>query len=523
MARIQHVKNKSKRRVILVVADGWGVAPPGPGNLITQAKTPNFDEFMKKYPHTINQAAGLAVGLPEGSQGNSEVGHLHMGAGRIVWQMFQLVNNAIEDKSFFRNEALLNAMEYAKKNKSKLHLLGMCSDEGVHSHTNHLFALLEMARKQGLTEIYIHFFADGRDVPEKSAKMYVKMVEDAIARIGVGKIASVIGRYYSMDRDTNWDRTKKAYDLLTKGEGHGAKSATEAVDLAYERGEKTDYYIEPTVIVDGSGKPLAKVEDRDSAIFFNFRTDRPRQLTKAFVASDFSEFKRDVRPKILFTGMAEYDRTLKCPAAFKETLVKNNLADVLSENGLKQMRIAETEKYGHVTYFFNSQRETAVSGEERILIPSSKVSSYDQKPEMSAYEIADEAIAQIAKNKYDFVLVNFANCDLVGHSAVKYAIIRCVEVVDECSGRIVKAGLENGYVVIVTGDHGSAEDKLYPDGKVKPAHSCNPVPFILVSSDKGLMNVKLESGGQKDVAPTILDIMGLKKPKEMTGESLIER
>lgn len=510
-----------KRPVILVVADGWGIAPPGPGNYISQAKTPNFDGLLKRYPHTQNEASGLAVGLPTGAQGNSEVGHLHMGAGRIVWQSFQRINNAIENKSLFSNEALVCAVEFAKKKKSKLHLMGLCSDEGVHAHTDHLIALLLMAKERGLDDVYIHFFADGRDVPERSAKKYVKLIEDECMRIGVGRIVSIVGRYYAMDRDTNWDRTQKAYDMLVWGEGFRARSAEDAIEKAYLRGDKTDYYIQPTVVVDDSGEAIGKIKDDDSVVFFNFRADRPRQLTKAFVFKKFDFFKRDVLPRILFTTMTKYDKTIECPMGFVEEDVDNNLGKVLSMNGIKQLRMAETEKYGHVTYFFNSQVERPYAGEERVMIPSSKVSSYDKKPEMSAYDIADEALRQISKKGSDFILINFANCDLVGHSAVRDAIIRSVEVVDECVGNVVKAGVDNGYVVLVTADHGSAEDKLYPDGNVKPAHSSNPVPFVVVSRDDELMNVKLRKGGQKDVAPTVLEIMGIKKPKEMTGESLI--
>ncbi len=509
------------KRVILVVDDGWGVAPAGPGNYIEMADTPHFDEMIKKYPHCLNEAAGQAVGLPRGAQGNSEVGHLHMGAGRIVWQMFERVNNAVADGSFFENRALVSAIEYAKKNDSKLHLMGLCSDEGVHSHINHLIALVEMAKKQGLEKVFIHFYADGRDVAEKSAKKYVAIVEDAAKRIGVGRIATVAGRYYAMDRDTNWERTKKAYDMLVKGDGFRAKSARDAVEMAYARGDKTDYYIQPTVVVDDSGEPIGKIEDRDSVIFFNFRTDRPRQLTKAFVFKKFEMFERGSVPKVLFTTMARYDRTIDCPVGFEESIVKNNFGEVISKRGLKQMRIGETEKYGHVTYFFNCQVEEPNKGEERILIPSPKVPSYDQKPEMSAYGVADAAVEQIEKKKYDFILVNFANCDLVGHSGVKDAIIKCVEVVDECTAKVVKAGLENGYEVIVTADHGSAEDKLYADGNVKPAHSTNPVNFIVVSNGDRLKKAKLKDGGQKDVAPTMLDIMGIEKPKEMSGKSLV--
>ncbi len=510
-----------KKKVILVVADGWGIAPAGPGNYISFADTHNFDGFLKKYPHCENKASGLAVGLPSGAQGNSEVGHLHMGAGRIVWQMFQRVNNAIEDKSFFSNDALLNAIDYAKKNDSRLHLMGLCSDEGVHAHTDHLLALMEMAKERGVNDVFIHFYVDGRDVAEKSARKYVDMIENKAREIGVGKIGTVIGRYYSMDRDTNWDRTERAYRALVQGVGFRAKSATQAIEDAYKRGDKTDYYIQPTVIVDDAGVPIGTIKDNDSVLFFNFRTDRPRQLTKAFVLKDFDGFKRDVVLNVMFTTMTKYDKAIECPVAFREHTVGNNLGQVIAKHGLKQLRLAETEKYAHVTYFFNSQVEEPNDGEERVMIPSAKVASYDLKPQMSAYEIASAAVKEIQKKEFDFILMNFANCDLVGHSAVKEAIVKCVGVVDECLDKVVRAGLENCYVIVVTADHGSAEDKLYPDGEPKPAHSTNPVPFIVISGDERLKNIKLKNGGQKDVAPTVFDIMGLEKPKEMTGESLI--
>jgi 2,3-bisphosphoglycerate-independent phosphoglycerate mutase len=506
------------RNVVLIVQDGWGIASPGEGNYISQANTPNFDRYVKNYPHCRNQASGNAVGLPEGAQGNSEVGHLHMGAGRIVWQMYERINRAIGNGKFFKNKELLAAIKFARENKSTLHLIGMCSDEGVHSHTDHLFALLEMAKKNCVKNVAIHFIADGRDVPEKSAREYAELVEKKAKEIGIGKIASVVGRYYAMDRDHNWDRTRKVYDLLTLGKGFKAKSALEAIEQAYERGDKTDYYIQPTVI-----KPFEPVQDKDSVIFFNFRIDRPRQLTKAFVSESFNEFERKKHPKLLFTTISVYDKTFDCPAAFIEEKVENNLGKVLSKHNLKQLRLAETEKYGHVSYFFNSQVEKPNKGEKRVLVPSPKVPSYDQKPEMSAFEVAETAVKEIEGKKFNFVLINFANCDLVGHSAVKEAIIKCVEVVDECTEKVVEAALENGYEAIVTADHGSAEEKLYPDGKARPAHSVNPVNFILVSNDKRLQKTKLRNGGQKDVAPTVLDLMGIKKPKEMTGKSLLKR
>ena len=505
----------------MIVMDGWGIAPPGPGNYIKDARTPNFDYFFSHYPHCQNKAAGPAVGLPKGAEGNSEVGHLHMGAGRIVWQMYEVINRAIKDKSFFENKTIQDALTYAKKKKSSLHLMGLCSDGGVHSHTNHLLAILKMAKTAGVKRVFIHFFADGRDVPEKSALKYLKIIEMAERRMGLGQVATVIGRYYAMDRDNNWSRTRSAYDTLTLGKGFKAKSARDAIEQAYKRGDPTDYYIKPTVILGEDKKPLGLIRDNDSVIFFNFRTDRPRQLTKAFIAQKFSGFKRKVHPRVFFTTMTQYDKTFACPFVFKEPIVKNNLGQVLAKQKLKQLRIAETEKYAHVTYFFNSQIEKPNPGEERIMIPSPKVPSYDKKPEMSAYKIAKEVVRQIKKNKFDFILVNFANCDLVGHSAQKEAIIKAVEVVDECVGKTTSAGLENNYAMVLTADHGSAEEKLYPDGSPKPSHSTNPVPFIIVSKDKRLKKIKLKNGGQKDVAPTILDIMGIKAPKEMTGKSLL--
>ncbi|MBD3155416.1 MAG: 2,3-bisphosphoglycerate-independent phosphoglycerate mutase, partial [Candidatus Aenigmarchaeota archaeon] len=352
---IMEVKNK----VILLIADGWGVAPDGPGNYVTKSKTPVFDKLLEKYPHCLNQAAGNAVGLPEGSQGNSEVGHLHMGAGRIVWQPYELINRAIKDGSFFENEKLIEVMEYVKKNNSKLHLTGLCSDAGVHAHINHLFALLEMAKDHGLDRVFIHFISDGRDVPEKSAKKYVEMIESKCSKLGVGKIATVCGRFYSMDRDNNWERTEKAYNLLTKGGEFGAKTATGAIEKAYERGDKIDYYIKPTAIEN------VKVENNDGFIFFNFRTDRPKQLTKAFITDDFDEFERDVHPDVYFVTMTEYKEDFGNINVFEEVEIDGDLGEVLSENGLKQLRLAETEKYAHVTYFFNCQQDDPYPGEER--------------------------------------------------------------------------------------------------------------------------------------------------------------
>lgn len=504
---------KTDRRVVLIVADGWGIAPAGPGNYIEQSNKPNFDRLWGMYPHCQNQAAGNAVGLPSGSQGNSEVGHLHLGAGRVIWQMYELINRSIKDGSFFTNERLLKAMAEAKGGDRALHLIGLCSDEGVHAHLDHLLALIKLSHEKGVERVFVHFIADGRDVPEKSAKEYIKKIESA-----GGKIASVVGRYYALDRDKNWDRTEQAYNLLLQGRGHKYHSATEAVDQAYLRGDKTDYYIEPTVIVDGNDQPLAKLNSNDTVIFFNFRTDRPRQLSHALTDDNFSEFKRTSRVKLNFYPFTAYDESYQEHAVFMDNKIEHNLGQVLANHGLKQLRIAETEKYAHVTYFFNSQVERPNHGEDRLLIPSKKVPSFDLAPKMSADGVAKAAIENISTSDYGFILINFANCDLVGHSAVKSAIITCVEEVDRCVGLVIDAAIDNDYTIILTADHGSAEDKLYSDGSPKPAHSCNPVPFILIGNN--VESYQLHDGGQSDVAPTILKLMNLDQPQEMTGKAL---
>ncbi|MBI5389043.1 2,3-bisphosphoglycerate-independent phosphoglycerate mutase [Candidatus Woesearchaeota archaeon] len=504
-----------KHKVMLLVNDGWGIAPPGPGNYVCQSKTPFFDTLLK-YPHGKNKAWGNAVGLPDDAQGNSEVGHVHLGAGRVVWQMFELINRAVKEGNFYKNAVLSNAMEQASATKKALHLIGLCSDGGIHSHLNHLFAALELAKKHKVKSVYIHFFADGRDVPEKSAGKYIGEIEQKCKELGLGTIASMVGRYYAMDRDKNWDRTQKAYELLTQGKGFAAKTPGDAVKQAYKRGDKTDYYIQPTVVAG-----FQPIKNNDVVLFFNFRTDRPRQLNAAFTQKMFAGFKRKKNPKTAFFTLTEYDPTFTCPFAFHEPVVNLNLGKIIAEQGLKQMRIAETDKYPHVTYFFNSQQEVPYPGEARAMVPSPKVPSYDLQPEMNAHGITREAVKAIKTGKYSFILINFANCDLVGHSSNKKAIIRAVETVDACNKTVVETALNQGYVVCITSDHGNAEEKLYPDGSPRPSHSCNPVPFFLLSKDKSLQKVKLSDGELKDVAPTILALMGIPKPKEMTGKSLV--
>ncbi len=510
-------------KTILVILDGWGIAPPGPGNFISLAKTPFFDSMLKNFPNAQLKASGKSVGLPENAMGNSEVGHLHIGAGRVVVQPISFIDRQIETKEFFENPALKKAIAHAKKHKSALHLMGLCSDGLVHSSIAHLFALIEMAKKNGLEKVFIHFFADGRDVPEKSALKYIEQIKAKISEAGIGKIASVAGRFYAMDRDNNYGRTKKAFELLTHGKGERAASAEEAIKNAYGKGDRTDYYIRPTAITE-NGKPVAIINDSDAVVFFNTRTDRIRQLIKCFTLEKFDAFKIKKAPKVFFSSFVQTDKAIpqkKCAVAFTPNDAKNNLGQVISKHGLKQLRIAETEKYAHVTYFFNSQKEKPNKGEKRIMVPSEKVASYDKKPEMSANQITKQAIKSLMEKKFDFILVNYANADLVGHTADSKAIVKAVETLDKCVETVCEKALEKNYAVIVSSDHGNAEEKISKTGEKIPSHSTNKVPFILCAKDKKFRLKK--QGSLTDIAPTIIELMGLKKPKEMTGNSLIER
>ncbi len=507
-------------RVILIVRDGWGYSEETAGNAVRQAKVPNDTNYLEEYPWTLLKCTGNAVGLPEGTQGGSEPGHLTMGAGRVIWQPFEEINQAIFDGSFFDNPALLSAVENCKAKDSGLHLMGLLSDQGIHGSITHLYALLELAKRHSLEQVYIHCFLDGRDVPERSAKNFIEKTLYEIKEKGIGRISSLVGRYYAMDRDTNWDRTLKAYDLLTLGEGWRETDPFDAIDHAYQRGDPTDYYIQPIVMV-VEGKPIATIDAEDSVIFWNFRSDRARQLTYALTQNGFTYFPRKKYPRVHFVCMSGYDRHLDLPIAFPQNTVENNLAQILSRNGRHQLRIAETEKYAHVTFFFNSQIEDPVQGENRILIPSSKVPSYEEKPEMSAFEINGKLLPEISRDFYDFVLVNYANGDLVGHSANIQAGIKACEVVDRCVGQVVDEGLKNGYTILITGDHGNIETMFYPDGEPNPSHGINPVPIILISRDPELQQVKLREGlGLSCISPTILRLMGIPKPLEMTAESL---
>ncbi|MCK9467133.1 MAG: 2,3-bisphosphoglycerate-independent phosphoglycerate mutase [Candidatus Absconditabacterales bacterium] len=505
------------KKVMLIIRDGRGYSKETHGNAIYHANTPNDDNYNKSYPNCLLKCSGNAVGNPEGVQGGSEVGHLTIGAGRIVWQPYELINQEIKTGRFFDNIELLKAIYHCKNNNSALHLNGLFSDQGVHADYRHMHEILKLCKKENFDRVYIHLTTDGRDVPEKSAIGFLEDTEKVIKDLGVGKIASVIGRYYTMDRDRNWDRTIKAYELMTEGKGFKAKSAKEAIELAYKRGDKTDYYIQATSIVDENENPIALLEENDAVILYNFRADRSRQISSMIARLPACEIEPNKQIKnIKYVCFSRYDSDWELPVAFPQTEVVNNLGEVISGNGLKQLRIAETEKYAHVTFFFNSQKEKSNKLESRILIKSPKVKSYDLQPEMSAYEVTNKLLNEIGK--YDLIIVNYANPDLVGHSGVFDAVIKACEVVDECVGKIVEKGIEQDYAMILMADHGNAENMLYPNGEINPSHGTNPVRMTLINAG----DVKLKNGGMSDIAPTILELMGIEKPEEMTGNSLVE-
>ncbi|HHX24050.1 MAG TPA: 2,3-bisphosphoglycerate-independent phosphoglycerate mutase [Thermoanaerobacterales bacterium] len=509
----------SRKPLMLMILDGWGLSLEERANAILNANTPNYDRLMKEYPNTTLEASGLAVGLPEGQMGNSEVGHLNLGAGRIVYQDFTRVSQDIKSGGFYKNPALLSAVENALNNNKSLHLMGLLSDGGVHSHINHIKALLLLAKKNNLDRVYLHAFLDGRDVPPANAQKYVSEIEECMKELDIGAIATISGRYYAMDRDKRWDRTKKAYDAIVFGEGLLASSAKTAIEKSYERKE-TDEFVIPTVITGDNGQPLAKVEEGDSIIFFNFRPDRARQLTYAFCNEEFEGFHRkNGYFPVCYVCMTEYDKTINnAMVAYGPESMDNILADVLSKAGLRQLRIAETEKYAHVTFFFNGGVEKAYPGEDRVLIPSPKVATYNLKPEMSAYEVADAVVKKIKEDIYDVIILNFANPDMVGHTGVFDAAVKAIEAVDECIGKICDVLEEKGGTLLITADHGNAEKMLdYETGEPFTAHTLSKVPLILIS-DKFY---QLKPGKLADIAPTILLLLGIEKPKEMTGEPLI--
>ena len=503
---------------MLMILDGFGDNPNKDGNAIKLANTPNIDKLMKKYPNTDIYTSGKYVGLPDGQMGNSEVGHTNIGAGRIVYQELTRITKSIEDGDFFSNQELISAIENCKKNNSKLHILGLVSDGGVHSHIRHLYGLLELAKRRDFEDVYVHCFLDGRDTPPASAEGYIIKLQEKMQEKGIGKIASISGRFYSMDRDKRWQRVQKCYDALVKGEGIKANSAVKAIEDSYQK-EVFDEFVEPTVICNGE-EPIAKIEENDSVIFFNFRPDRAREITRAIVDKDFNEFETK-KMNVYFVCFTNYDETMpNVHIAFKKETLHNTFGEVVSKAGLTQLRIAETEKYAHVTFFFNGGEEKQYPGEDRILVPSPKVETYDQKPEMSAYEVTDKVVEALENDKYDAVILNFANTDMVGHTGSLEAAIKAVEAVDKCVGRIVKVIEEKKGNLIITADHGNAEQMIdYKTGEPHTAHTTNPVPIILITDNP---SYKLKENGKlADLAPTMLELMGLEKPQEMTGESLL--
>jgi 2,3-bisphosphoglycerate-independent phosphoglycerate mutase len=517
------------KKVVLVIMDGWGISNERVGNAIQNAQTPNIDKFVTYYPNTALQASGISVGLPYGKMGNSEVGHLTIGAGKILYQNLPKVTLSIQDRSFFEKKALLDSIQHAKENNCNIHLMGLVSTGGVHSHMDHLYALLGLLKEHGMDseKVFIHVFTDGRDVSPESSIEFVKDLESSIESEGFpGKIASITGRYYAMDRNENWDRIQKAYYCMVNGVGAIGTSAEEIIKASYAKGV-TDEFIEPTLIKDEQGK-INTIKPKDSVIFFNIREDRARQLTKSFVLEDFNFFDRGGKlPELFFVTMMEYEKGLPVNVVFPPEEVKNPLGKVLSERGLKQLRIAETEKYAHVTYFFNGGKEDPFPGEFRTMVPSPSVSDYIKTPKMSAEEITEQVVAEIEKGTYDFILLNFANADMIGHTGDIDAAIQAVECVDQCIGKVYDAIMKNNSVLIATADHGNAEEMVdFKTGRNLTEHSSNPVPFILVDPDRQYhtprMLAKTTVGGMlSDIAPTILDIMDIEKPSEMTGTSLL--
>ncbi len=509
----------SRKTAVLMILDGYGLNEKTEGNAVAEAKTPVMDSLMKEYPFVKGNASGMAVGLPDGQMGNSEVGHLNMGAGRIVYQELTRITKEIQDGTFFENPALLKAVENCKKNDSAFHMFGLLSDGGVHSHNTHLYGLLELARKNGLEKVYVHCFLDGRDTPPASGKGYAQELEAKMAELGTGKIASVMGRYYAMDRDNNYDRVKLAYDALTKGEGLTAESGPAGIQASYDR-EETDEFVKPTVVTE-NGAPVATIKDGDSVVFFNFRPDRAREITRAFCDDDFKGFEREKRLQLTYVCFSDYDPTIpNKDVAFHKIAVTNTFGEWLAANQMTQARIAETEKYAHVTFFFNGGVEEPNQGEDRILVNSPKVATYDLKPEMSAYEVCDKLTEAIRSGKYDVVIINFANPDMVGHTGVEAAAIQAVEAVDKCVGKAVEAVKDVDGVLFICADHGNAEQLVdYETGAPFTAHTTNQVPFILVNYDPAY--TLREDGCLADIVPTLIQIMGKEQPEEMTGKSLL--
>jgi len=507
--------------VVLMILDGWGLRDSAGDNAVTLAEPANFYRLRDNYPYTCLQCSGLNVGLPRGQMGNSEVGHLNIGSGRIVYQEITRISNAIEDGSFFTNRELNSAVDYALKNQGALHLMGLLSDGGVHSHIEHLYALLQLARDKGLEKVFVHAFLDGRDVSPKSAVEFISALENKMKELGVGKIASLSGRYYAMDRDNHWDRIEKAYNALVLGEGVKAPNPYAAIENSYEV-RIYDEFVEPVVIVDEKGVPVATIKDGDGVIFFNFRADRAREITRALVDPEMDKFNRRVRPQIYYVCMTQYDVTIDAPVAFLPQSLENTLGEILGKQGLHQLRIAETEKYAHVTFFFNGGVEEPNPGEDRILIPSPNVATYNLKPEMSAYEVTERVLKEIERDYYDVIIINFANPDMVGHTGVLDAAIKAVKAVDECMAQIVDKVLAHKGCVLITADHGNCELMVDPEtGSPHTAHTTDEVPFILVGDMFKGCSLRKEAS-LRDIAPTILTLLDIPIPEEMTGKSLIE-
>ncbi len=502
-----------------MILDGFGLNEKTEGNAVALAATPVIDGLMRDYPFVKGNASGLAVGLPDGQMGNSEVGHLNMGAGRIVYQELTRITKEIEDGDFFKNEALLKGIANVREHNSSLHLYGLLSDGGVHSHNTHLYGLLELAKREGIENVYVHCFLDGRDTAPTSGKGFIGELEEKMTEIGVGKIASISGRYYAMDRDNRWDRVEKAYAALTEGKGETAESAVGAMEASYAK-DVTDEFFVPTVILE-NGKPRATIKDQDTIIFFNFRPDRAREITRTFCMDEFDGFDRGPRKNVTYICFTEYDVTIpNKEIAFHKVELKNTFGEFLAAHGKTQARIAETEKYAHVTFFFNGGVEKPNEGEERILVKSPKVATYDLQPEMSAPEVCDRLCEAIGSGKYDVIIINFANSDMVGHTGILDAAVKAVETVDACVGRAVEAVKEAGGQMFLCADHGNAEQLIdYGTGAPFTAHTINPVPFILINADESC--TLRENGCLADIIPTLIELMGMEQPKEMTGKSLL--
>lgn len=506
----------AKKPVMLMILDGWGIGKDYPGNAVQLGNTPNFDRLIKKYPKSSLDASGLEVGLPKGQMGNSEVGHLNIGAGRVVFQDLPRISQEIIEGNFFQKEEFLAGIENAKRNNSKVHLIGLVSDGGVHSHMEHLYALLQLMEKHGQEDVYVHAILDGRDVPPSIGKEHMEQLNSKMNEIGVGKVATVSGRYYTMDRDRRWERTQLAYDAMVLGEGETSTDPILAIEKSYSN-NVTDEFILPTIIMEDQ-YPVATVEDGDTIIFFNFRPDRARQITRAFVDKKFEGFERKKTVSTFYITMTEYDKTISnVNIAYRSQPPINTLSQFIASRGLHQLKIAETEKYAHVTFFFNGGIEEPYMNEDRELIPSPKVATYDLQPEMNAYEVKDKLLERMKMDKYDFIVVNFANPDMVGHTGDIPAVVKAIETVDTCLGEVIDLLEEKDGIALITADHGNAEELLTKKGEPVTSHTTNKVPLILVGKE----GANLKEGKLADLAPTILELMGLEKPEEMTGKSLI--